>query len=51
MTSARHIRQAGMAEDRVSQPLRVALGDAASEAEIERAHEFFIDYYGAHMLD
>jgi signal transduction histidine kinase len=30
MTSARHIRQAGMAEDRVSQPLRVALGAAAS---------------------
>jgi phosphoglycolate phosphatase len=31
--------------------VRSALGETAPEADVERAHAFFIQYYGEHMLD
>jgi phosphoglycolate phosphatase len=31
--------------------VRSALGETAPEADVERAHTFFIRYYGEHMLD
>jgi phosphoglycolate phosphatase len=31
--------------------IRSALGPAAPEADVEKAHDFFIRYYGEHMLD
>lgn len=31
--------------------VRSALGESAPEADVERAHTFFIKYYGEHMLD
>lgn len=31
--------------------IRSALGETAPESDVEKAHRFFIDYYGAHMLD
>ena len=31
--------------------IQSALGDAATKEQVERAHKFFIEYYGDHMLD
>ena len=31
--------------------IQSALGDAAPAADVQKAHEFFIQYYGEHMLD
>ena len=31
--------------------IRSALGESAPEPDVQRAHRFFIEYYGAHMLD
>lgn len=31
--------------------VRSALGESAPEADVQRAHTFFIQYYGEHMLD
>ena len=31
--------------------IQSALGESASQAEVDKAHAFFIQYYGEHMLD
>jgi phosphoglycolate phosphatase len=31
--------------------IQSALGETAAQADVEKAHEFFIRYYGEHMLD
>ncbi|MFN0102892.1 MAG: HAD family hydrolase [Bryobacteraceae bacterium] len=44
-TVARHVGRGAMAL------IQSALGDSAPAAEVQKAHEFFIQYYGEHMLD
>ena len=44
-TVARYVGRGAMAL------IQSALGDSAPAADVQKAHEFFIQYYGEHMLD